>query len=306
MAAGTKLSREAVLITTRPHRAASGMRRKASAVTGPRPILILSATSAAYIAMAWMSPPGFYDGFAPTAPYNWVSPPPQSAAGNKQPLSGHVIVKVSDGQSQAFLVSTDDGQARIDLSKGAFEVAPGTNEIVVDIKPQRQYPAISGFQAGSNVYLLSASAPLKGAQVVSLMYPGDQAPPSNLFFAGPAARTWSRAPEQPTAATYYLSGTVTAFGYLVAGSPTTANSGEDGSTGITLDLRNRAVVLPLIAIVAVGIVLLVALPFWLRSRANPQGRRRSRPKPASDTLSRGPRPPKSNRGGARRGDRRRR
>ena len=61
---------------------------------------LIATAAAAYVLAAWAVAPGFYDGFTPPQPYNWVSPPPQ-VTGNKAPKSGHLVVKVINGVSDA-------------------------------------------------------------------------------------------------------------------------------------------------------------------------------------------------------------
>ena len=74
-----------------------------------------------YVVAAWMVAPGFYDGFAPPQPYNFVCPPPQAGA-NSQPTSGHLVIKVINGVSDANSAFTDDGQLVIGFLPGAFDV----------------------------------------------------------------------------------------------------------------------------------------------------------------------------------------
>ena len=68
--------------------------------------------------------PGFYDGFTPPQPYNWVSPPPQ-VTGNKAPKSGHLVIKVINGVSDANSAFTDDGQLQPPVN-GSFQGGGGS------------------------------------------------------------------------------------------------------------------------------------------------------------------------------------
>ena len=70
---------------------------------------LLAAAAILYAGMAWMVAPGFYDGFTPPQPYNFVCPPPQAGA-NLPPTSGHLVIKVIGGVSDANSAFTDDGQ----------------------------------------------------------------------------------------------------------------------------------------------------------------------------------------------------
>ena len=41
-------------------------------------VVLFGAATIAYLVAAWMVAPGFYDGFSPPQPYNFVCPPPQA------------------------------------------------------------------------------------------------------------------------------------------------------------------------------------------------------------------------------------
>ena len=85
---------------------------------------LLAAAAILYAVAAWTVAPGFYDGFTPPQPYNFVCPPPQVGA-NQQPTSGHLVVKVIGGVSDANSAFTDDGQVVIGFLPGSFNVKPG-------------------------------------------------------------------------------------------------------------------------------------------------------------------------------------
>ena len=61
-----------------------------------RRVWLLAAAAAAYLLAAWMVAPGFYDGFAPAQPYNWLCPPFLVAA-NQPPKSGSLQIKIIGG-----------------------------------------------------------------------------------------------------------------------------------------------------------------------------------------------------------------
>ena len=95
---------------------------------------LLAAAAILYAGTAWMVAPGFYDGFTPPQPYNFVCPPPQAGA-NLPPTSGHLVIKVIGGVSDANSAFTDDGQVVIGFLPGSFKVNPGQTTITVDITP---------------------------------------------------------------------------------------------------------------------------------------------------------------------------
>ncbi|HYR54273.1 MAG TPA: hypothetical protein VEQ13_05050, partial [Methylomirabilota bacterium] len=94
---------------------------------------LLAGAVAVYVLAAWTVAPGFYDGFAPQQPYNWVCAPVH-ISGNLPPSSGHLVIKVINGVSDANSAFTDDGQVVIGFLPGAFDVT-GKTSITVDIKP---------------------------------------------------------------------------------------------------------------------------------------------------------------------------
>src|SRR6185312_1750682 len=99
---------------------------------------MLAAAAAVYVVAAWLVAPGFYDGFGPQQPYNWVCPPPQ-AGSNLKPSSGHLHINVIGGVSDANSAFTDDGQIVIGFLPGAFD-ATGKSSISVDISPLTTCP----------------------------------------------------------------------------------------------------------------------------------------------------------------------
>jgi hypothetical protein len=213
-----------------------------------RPILLGSA-AAVYLAAAWMVAPGFYDGFAPQ-PYNWTSPPPQAALGNIPPRSGHLVIKVIDGVSDANSAFTEDGQVVIGFLPGAFDVT-GKTSVTVDIKPESTYPPPNGLHFATNVYLITADAPLvKDANLV--MRYSDLVPaPSFIYLAVDANGQWKSIggnEGQP----FTLQTTTRQFGYFAAGYPAGATSRTPSSSSQLLPI---AVAVLIIGVLVAGIPL---------------------------------------------------
>jgi len=213
-----------------------------------RPILLGSA-AAVYLTAAWMVAPGFYDGFAPQ-PYNWTSPPPQAALGNIPPRSGHLVIKVIDGVSDANSAFTEDGQVVIGFLPGAFDVT-GKTSVTVDIKPESTYPPPNGLHFATNVYLITADAPLvKDANLV--MQYSDLVPaPSFIYLAVDANGQWKSIggnEGQP----FTLQTTTRQFGYFAAGYPAGATSRTPSSASQLLPI---AVAVLIIGVLVAGIPL---------------------------------------------------
>jgi hypothetical protein len=213
-----------------------------------RPILLASA-AAVYLMAAWLVAPGFYDGFAPQ-PYNWTSPPPQAALGNIPPRSGHLVIKVIDGVSDANSAFTEDGQVVIGFLPGAFDVT-GKTGITVDIKPESTYPSPNALHFATNVYLITADAPLvKDANLV--MRYSDLVPaPSFIYQAADANSQWKSIggnEGQP----FTLQTTTRQFGYFAAGYPAGATIRRSSGASQLLPI---AVAVLIIGVLVAGIPL---------------------------------------------------
>src|ERR1700686_4960681 len=133
---------------------------------------------------AWMVAPGFYDGFGPGQPNKWTCPPPQAGASEK-PGSGHATIKVVGGVSEAASVSPDtDGQLIIGFLPGAFD-ATGKTTITVDITPVPgcPQPQPPGVQLVTNIYRVTADAPLVKPSPLAVLYSNLLPPPTAVYFA---------------------------------------------------------------------------------------------------------------------------
>jgi hypothetical protein len=211
----------------------------------------MALAAVAYLVAAWVVAPGFYDGFAPPAPYNFTCPPPQAGA-NSQPSSGHVDIKVIAGASDANSAFADDGQVVIGFLPGAFDVT-GKSSISVDITPLPTCPQPAGIHFVTNVYQITATAPLiKDANLV-LRYSNLLQDPSDVYFATDPAGPWSRLVVAQQSQPYTLDTTTRQFGYFGAGIP--QGSGSPGPKPV-----GGAQVLPIVAAVLIVVVVLAGLP----------------------------------------------
>jgi hypothetical protein len=150
---------------------------------------LLGTAASLYLLAAWIVAPGFYDGFAPQVPYNWTSPPAQAPPGNVQPRSGHLDIKVIDGVSDANSAFTEDSQVAIGFLPGAFN-ATGKTSISVDIKPESTFPTPTGLHFATNVYLITADAPLVQPANLVLLYSNVVPAPSFVYWAADANGPW--------------------------------------------------------------------------------------------------------------------
>jgi hypothetical protein len=157
---------------------------------------------------------------------------------------------VIDGVSDANSAFTDDGQVVIGFLPGAFDVT-GKTSVTVDIKPESTYPPPAGLHFATNVYLVTADAPLvKDANLV--MRYSDLVPaPSFIYLAVDANSQWKSIggnEGQP----FTLQTTTRQFGYIAAGYPGSATSRTSSGASQLLPI---AVAVLIIGVLVAGIPL---------------------------------------------------
>jgi hypothetical protein len=195
-----------------------------------RPILLVAA-AAFYLVAAWMVAPGFYDGFAPPQPYNFVCPPPQAGA-NLAPTSGHLVIKVINGVSDANSAFTDDGQVVIGFLPGAFDVT-GKTSVTVDIRPVSPCPNPSGLHFSTNAYDITADAPLVKASTLVMRYSNLVVDPSFVYRADSPDGSWINIGAAAQAQIWTIDTKTDKLGYFAAGFPSSSVSkGGGGSSQI--------------------------------------------------------------------------
>lgn len=229
-----------------------------------RPILI-AAAAAVYLVAAWMVAPGFYDGFAPQQPYNWVCPPPVVGANSGvKAASGHLVINVIDGVSDANSAFTDDGQVVVSFLPGAFQAA-GKSQVTVNITPVSPCPNPPGLHFATNVYLVTADAPLvqeSAAAIpcqptcIGMRYTNLVPAPSFIYLANHVNGPWKNIggnEDEP----FVIRTTTNQLGYFAAGYPTNATSTASGGPGQLL---------PIAAAVLIVGVLVAGIPLALLRR----------------------------------------
>jgi hypothetical protein len=205
-----------------------------------------------------MVAPGFYDGFAPQQPYNWVCPPIHITA-NKPALSGHLEIKVIGGVSDAQSAFTDDGQVVMGFLPGAFD-ATGKTVITVDIKPVSPCPKPQGITFATNAYVITADAPLVKKANLVMRYSDIVPAPSNVYYATAADGPWTGIGALSESQPFTIDTTIDKFGYYAAGYPT--NSVSHG--GASSQLLPIAIAILIIGVLVAGIPLAV-----MRRRSGP-------------------------------------
>jgi hypothetical protein len=231
-----------------------------------RPLLIAAAASV-YLVAAWMVAPGFYDGIAPTQPYNWVCPPPIAGANSGVTASsGHLVINVIDGTSDANTAFTADGQMSVSFLPGAFQAA-GKTQVTVDITPVSPCPNPPDLHFTTNVYQVTADAPL--IQVpptttqcqpacVAMLYSNLVPAPSFVYLADSPNGPWkniSGTENQPLV----IRADTNQLGYFAAGYPANAVNKNSPASSQLLPIA--------VAVLIVG-VLIAGIPLAiLRRRA---------------------------------------
>ena len=216
----------------------------------------------AYMVAAWMVAPGFYDGFGPVQPYNWTCPPPQAGA-NLKPSSGHLDIKVIGGVSDANSAFSNDGQVVIGFLPGAFD-STGKTTISVDVMPLPTCPQPAGIRFVTNVYQITASAPLVKSANLVLRYSNLEPAPTDVYFASDPAGPWKSIGAAQQAQPFTIVTTTKLFGYFAAGyasasSPPGAVSVGGGQT------------LPIVVAVLIGLVVLAGIPLAILRRRQSHG-----------------------------------
>ena len=218
---------------------------------------LLAMAGVLYAGAAWMVAPGFYDGFAPPQPYNFVCPPPQAGA-NLPPTSGTRVIKVIDGVSDANTAFTDDGQVVIGFLPGSFDVT-GKTQVTVTIKPVSPCVHPSGLSFSTNVYEIAADAPLIKPATLVMLYSNLVTDPSFVYRSTSPDGPWTSIGASPQARLWTIDTKTDKLGYFAAGFPSGAISHPGSSTG-------GQQILPWVVAALIAAVLLAGIPLTIVRR----------------------------------------
>ena len=217
-----------------------------------RPVLLAGA-AAAYLAAAWMVAPGFYDGFAPPQPYNFVCPPSQAGA-NLAPKSGQAVIKVINGVSDASDAFTDDGQVVIGFLPGSFD-GTGKTSVTVNITPVSPCPNPPGLHFSTNTYDITADAPLVKSATLVMRYSNLVADPSFAYRADSPGGPWTKIVPSSQAQIWTVDLKVDKFGYYAAGYP--SNSIATGGGGASNQILPVTIAILILVVLVGGIPLTI-------------------------------------------------
>jgi hypothetical protein len=224
--------------------------------------LLLALGATVYVVAAWSVAPGFYDGFGPQAPYRWVSPPPQFKSANQPPLSGQATIRVnSSGVVDAGSVFTQDGQASLSFTPGAFQAPSDRSPVSITIRPESAYPNPGDVHLATNVYCMTSSTPLAPGKdtLVTLTF-SDQLPAPSSMYEYQGSGPWSNIGSTGSAAPFSISARTTRIGCFGAGYPANA---RQTSSGVRV---GGGQTLPVVIAIAILAVVLAGIPLAIIRR----------------------------------------
>jgi hypothetical protein len=261
---------------------------------------VLAVAAGVYVLAAWLVAPGFFDGFAPAAPYHWVSPPPDLKNSNQPPSGGKATIAVQNGAAEAGHLYTSDQQASVTYPSQSFAAPPAGTQLTLEIQPVATYPSLGGITPAGNVYQVTVSSRIISPVVITLRYGSQQSgPPSDVFAAETPTSSWRTLGSVNSSVPYTVSASTQTLGYFVVGFPATASTPAPASSG------GGPPAVVLVAAAAVALVVLAGVPFLLARRhsaseTEPDSGSASQPGPAQEART------GQNLGGSRRRQRRRR
>jgi len=226
-------------------------------------LAVLAAAAITYVLAAWTVAPGFYDGFGPTEPYRWTCPPQQAGA-NTKPSSGRADIPVRGGKSEAYSVYTSDGQIVIGFLPDSFDAGAKTT-IAVDITPLDSCPEPKDVRFVTNVYKITADAPLKKTANLTLLYSNLEPHPDDIYRADDPGGPWAALPRSQQGQPYTIYTSTDKVGYFSAGYLATTTP----RPGVVTIGGGQA--LPIVVAVLIVLVVLAGLPLAVMRRRRSRG-----------------------------------
>jgi hypothetical protein len=213
------------------------------------------------------------DGLGPAAPYRWVSPPPDLAAGNQPPSAGEFTLELDAGGVRGQALFTSDNQVTLIVADGAIGPRTGEQSVTLSVEPldPASLPAPGGdLVTFGNAYALSAAYEPSGTPVkkldgeidLILLYPvtPNVHAATHTMLRSATGTSWKDLETTDSAAQQQVQARIPGLGtFVVAGvpGPSPVAPAESGGGSNT-----TAIVLLVLA----GCALLVGIGFLLRSR----------------------------------------
>jgi hypothetical protein len=166
------------------------------------------------------------------------------------------VIKVVNGKSDADSAFTDDGQIAIGFLPGSFDVTAKT-AVTVDITPLSSCPQTNGLRFVTNVYQITADAPLVMPANLTLAYSNLEPDPNDVYTADDPNGPWTSIGHAPQAALWTIDTRADRLGYFAAGY--SISGSPPGSVRIGL---------PIVVGLLIVVVVLVGLPLVVRNRAS--------------------------------------
>jgi hypothetical protein len=220
----------------------------------------LAAATCLYLLGAWMVAPGFYDGFTPVCDYIWSSPPPQAPTSSLRPKGGHITLNVTGGVSDAASLWTEDveeigglstpcPQLIVGFGPGVFD-SRGARTVSVELTPDPTLSAGPGLRFVTNVYRVTADAPLVKSASIELVFSNLLPPPSFVYFSNGPGDPWKSIGGQDSQPYTFVT-SATELGYFAAGYSSAGGTGPGPSTNQLL---------PVVVATFIVAVLLAGIP----------------------------------------------
>jgi hypothetical protein len=117
-----------------------------------------------------------FEGIGPTAPYHWVDPPPEFAAGNVEPSSATVDIPIEAEGTGPAGPATPDGQLVLAMPGGAIAPNPPDTSVkatLTPLSPAAFADVPEGLRPDGNVYRVELAYEPSGAPVPRLAEPGN-------------------------------------------------------------------------------------------------------------------------------------
>lgn len=213
------------------------------------------------------------DGLGPAAPYRWVSPPPDLAAGNQPPSAGEFTLELDAGGVRGQALFTSDNQVTLIVADGAIGPRTGEQSVTLSVEPldPASLPAPGGdLVTFGNAYALSAAYQPSGTAVkkldgeidLILLYPvtPNVHAATHTMLRSATGTSWKDLETTDSAAQQQVQARIPGPGtFVVAGVPAPSPVAPAESGGGS---NTTAIVLLVLA----GCALLVGIGFLLRSR----------------------------------------
>ncbi|MEO8476408.1 MAG: hypothetical protein ABI572_05070 [Actinomycetota bacterium] len=213
------------------------------------------------------------DGLGPAAPYRWVSPPPDLAAGNQPPSSGEFTLELDEAGVRGQVLITSDNQVTVIVADRAIAPLAGETSVRLSVDPIDPAALASpdgGLVTFGNAYAVTASYQPSGTEVrrldgsidLILLYPvtPNVHAATHTMLRSATGSAWKKLETTDSSAQQQAQTRIPGLGtFVVAGRPAPspiAPAEGDGATNTT------AIVLLVLA----GCGLLVGIGFLLRGR----------------------------------------